>query len=302
MCPRVLVAEDDPVNQKIARSMLARLGYAADVVAGGQAAVNAVARSAYAAILMDVMMPKIDGFEATRRIRAAEAARAGNGRARRTPIIALTAFAMAGDRERCLAVGMDEYLAKPVSIEGLGVALARWAAVPVRSGKPAVDVAAGESIEPVAVLAPTSAPTPALTPARVPALIGTADDAPAPPRSDEALDGVALARLADPSFGGAPELLDELLEIFLTDAPRRLAALRDAIGARDATALGRVAHAFKSSCGSLGARQMQALCVELEERGRRADLVGMPALVDGLTLAFEVVRTRLEVERRAIGG
>jgi CheY-like chemotaxis protein len=120
---RVLVAEDNPVNQRVAVRMLERLGVGADVASDGREAIESFDRQPYDAILMDCQMPELDGFEATAAIRARE----GHGRC--TPIIAMTASAMRGDRERCLAAGMDDYLAKPVTIENLRAVLRRWLGV-----------------------------------------------------------------------------------------------------------------------------------------------------------------------------
>ncbi|MCK6546637.1 response regulator [Myxococcota bacterium] len=117
---RVLLAEDNVVNQKVAMGMLARLGVVVDVVATGRAAVEAVAKGRYDLVLMDCQMPEMDGYEATERIREAEA------RGLRTPIVALTASAMPGDLERAIAAGMDDYLPKPVSLAVLRSALRRW--------------------------------------------------------------------------------------------------------------------------------------------------------------------------------
>ena len=118
--PRVLVAEDNPVNQRVAVRMLERLGLGADVAADGREAIQSFSRQPYAAILMDCQMPELDGFEATARIRAREVT------GHHTPIIAMTAAAMRGDRERCLAAGMDDYLSKPITIESLQAVLERW--------------------------------------------------------------------------------------------------------------------------------------------------------------------------------
>ncbi len=121
---RLLLAEDNPVNRKVASHMLARLGYSFDEVTNGHEVLDAINKHHYAAILMDCQMPLLDGFEATARIRST----APPGQ--HIPIIALTANAMPGDRERCLATGMDDYLAKPIQLDALSAVLARWTAAP----------------------------------------------------------------------------------------------------------------------------------------------------------------------------
>ncbi|MGH7945207.1 MAG: response regulator, partial [Opitutaceae bacterium] len=113
---RVLLAEDNPVNQQVALRMLARLGYRADLVSNGHEVVAAVQKQAYDVILMDVSMPELDGLEATRQIRALP----GQGR---PWIVALTANAMQGDREHCLSAGMDDYIRKPIKLSELSAAL-----------------------------------------------------------------------------------------------------------------------------------------------------------------------------------
>ena len=118
----VLVAEDNPVNRKLALQQLKKLGYRAHAVNDGREAVEAVAHGDYALVLMDCQMPEVDGFEATREIRRAESARGGH-----VPIVAMTANALDGDREACLAAGMDHYLAKPVQLAALRAAVERFA-------------------------------------------------------------------------------------------------------------------------------------------------------------------------------
>jgi CheY-like chemotaxis protein len=135
--PRVLLVEDNLVNQEVGKAMLRKLGYQVDVAEDGEAGVKAAFACHYDAVLMDCQMPNVDGFEATAQIRTREAELkqdAPNDSARRMPIIALTANAMKGDRERCLAAGMDDYLAKPFNKEQLSAVLERWTNV---AGEPA---------------------------------------------------------------------------------------------------------------------------------------------------------------------
>ncbi len=120
MAVRVLLAEDNLVNQKVALTLLSRFGIKADVVATGVEALDALVGVSYDLVLMDCQMPEMDGYEATRRLRERERGR------RRLPVVAMTANAMVGDRERCLEAGMDDHIPKPVRVPDLHRALARW--------------------------------------------------------------------------------------------------------------------------------------------------------------------------------
>jgi CheY-like chemotaxis protein len=259
----VLVAEDNQVNQKVAVRMLERLGYRADVAANGLEALEALSRIPYAAVLMDVQMPEMDGHEATAEIRRLE-----EGKNRRTPVIAMTANAMQGDREQSLRAGMDDYLAKPVKAGALEAVLNRWVSVEEEQE---------ESLD--------AATDPA---------VGNG-----PARGDlggEILDRSVLAALRELQHEGEPDVLGELIELFLADAPPRLVALREAAEAGDARTVVEIAHALKGSCSNMGAVGMGATCAELEEAARAGELSGAPARISVLEEEFGRVRVAFEKE------
>jgi two-component system sensor histidine kinase/response regulator len=247
---RVLVADDNPVNQKVAVAMLARLGYRADVVADGVEAVDAVARIAYGAVLMDCQMPRMDGFEATAEIRRREG---GSGR---LPIIAMTAAAMKSDQERCLAVGMDDYLSKPARPEDLAAVLARW--------MPQGD-------EP-----PTHIPD---------AAMGAAQP--------EVLDLRRLQELRELAGDDSVDTYLELAEVFLEQLASGVAELRAAVESADADTVARAAHALRGAAGNLGATALASVSAQLEELGRSGEVSGTDALA---RLDVEQVRYRETVE------
>ncbi|MDP9465681.1 MAG: response regulator [Actinomycetota bacterium] len=218
---RVLLAEDNVVNQRVALLMLDRLGYRADVAANGIEAVQAVTSTPYDVVLMDVQMPELDGIGATERLRAELPPE------RQPRIIAMTAGALAEDRERCLAAGMDDFLSKPVRREELAAALSRAASE--RAGD------AGEAA------------------------------APATPDADlPVVDPSVLGSLAERLGPRAPAFLASLLGTWETETAARMAAIATAVEAGDADAVGRAAHAVKGSSGSMGALRLAAVCAHVE--------------------------------------
>jgi signal transduction histidine kinase/CheY-like chemotaxis protein/HPt (histidine-containing phosphotransfer) domain-containing protein len=254
----VLVAEDTAVNQKIAVKMLEKLGYRADVAGNGLEAVEAVGRIPYAAVLMDCHMPEMDGYEATAEIRRRER----EGDARRTPVIAMTAGAMDDDRERCRAAGMDDFVAKPVVLEVLGAALARW-----------VPRVPGPSDEPAQGSPGADGPVEAI------------------PLDGPSLDRDRLDTLL--GLGGGREGLAQIVDLFLREVPGRLAALTEAIGAGNAPALEFAAHKLKGGSAMLGAIRLAQLCDQLEIAGSVGSVAGTAALLAEVRLELGRVRTML---------
>jgi signal transduction histidine kinase/CheY-like chemotaxis protein len=260
---RVLVAEDNQVNQQVALRLLELRGCQVDLVANGQEAVAALERMGYDVVLMDCQMPVMDGFEATRAIRVRE------GAARRTPIIAMTAGAMAGDRQRCLDAGMDDYITKPVTGAALDRGLAPWlgSAVPAPAGTGGEgDTAAGDEGG----------------------------------EGNTAADGDGAVVLGRLRGLGEPEpgFLAELIELFVADTARQLRALAVATAAGDGAAVARTAHELEGTCGYLGAEQMQALCARLQTLGRDSALAEVPPLLRLLEEHFERTRGALKVAPR----
>ncbi len=230
---RILLAEDNATNQKLALRLLARMGYRADVAANGLEALQALERQTYDVVLMDMQMPEMDGLETTRHIH------------QRWPgeqhpyVIAMTANAMEGDREMCLAAGMDDYISKPIRVEALIQALERGSAdVYLRRIDRDTDQAQGGK-----------------------ETAGTV--------SQGYLDPAALDNLRD-TTGGDPAFLAELIDTFLEDAPPLLNNLQQALGKEDAAGVRLAAHSLKSNGADFGATTFSALCQQLELLGNRA--------------------------------
>jgi CheY-like chemotaxis protein/HPt (histidine-containing phosphotransfer) domain-containing protein len=258
---RVLVAEDNPVNQKIAFRQLRKLGCTADPVANGLEAIDAVRRIPYDVVLMDCQMPELDGYEATRRIRKLEPELARLGRAS-TPIIAMTANALGGDRTLCLEAGMDDYITKPVRLPDLQAALLK-----IR--------------------------------ARMPSRRSGASSPQQPRGGDEpAIDPAFLAGLRTLQAPGEPDAVAELAELFLRDAPPRVERIHGAIADRDPVALREAAHGLKGSANNLGARRLAFTCDRIETAARLGDLPNASIAAGELDSEFGRVRFLLEQEAK----
>jgi CheY-like chemotaxis protein/HPt (histidine-containing phosphotransfer) domain-containing protein len=266
---RILLAEDNVVNQKVALRLLAQMGYRADVAANGLEAVDAVERQTYDVVLMDVQMPELDGFEASREINRRWP---GN---RRPRIVAMTANAMQGDRELCVAAGMDDYVAKPVRIEELVSALER---TPRRAAGVAPVGAVAAAAEEAAAAAP-----------------GSAASGPSEPTATDAIDRVTFDGLIRSM--GAP-FVAELIDTFVEDARELTAQLPAALARRDLDAFRRAAHSLKSTSESLGATALAALARDLEALARAGSLEGVDARLSPVAAEYARVAHALRKLRR----
>jgi len=255
---RVLLVEDNPVNQAVSKAMLEYFGCRVDVAANGQEALKVLAGRPYDLILMDCQMPVMDGYEATRIIRRREAASQA-----RTPIVALTAHAMEGDREACLEAGMDDYLSKPYKAEEINALLAKWLSAPPRERQ-------AEGAEP--------APRP-----------DSVSSTEAPPPIDRAV----IEAITSLTPQGSAEILRSVITLYLDGSLKLLEGVRGAIEGKDATALNRAAHSLKSSSGNLGAKVLAAICSELERMGRSGTTEGAAARLTSLEKEYRRVREAL---------
>ena len=238
---RILLVEDNAVNQEVARVMLEDLGASVKVAGNGRHALTALAHQPFDLVLMDCQMPEMDGFEALRLLRDAEAT-PHLALARQLPVVALTAHALAGDAERCFAAGFDDYLAKPVKQGQLAAVIMRlWRNAAPRAGQ-----------EPP----PAPPPPPSV-----------ADEGEA-----AVLDAAALERIIDMERRGATNLMSRLADTYIDSAGRLMAAAERALADHDAAGLRQAAHTLKSSSANLGARELAQRCAALELLARNGDL------------------------------
>jgi CheY-like chemotaxis protein/HPt (histidine-containing phosphotransfer) domain-containing protein len=294
----ILLAEDNPINQKLAVTLLQKAGYPVDVAENGLQAVEMATRKHYQLIFMDVQMPEMDGFEAVQRIREVE------GTAAHTPIIAMTAHAMKGDRERCLAAGMDEYVSKPLDPQEVFARIEQWvlagevgrealpAAQPAQADKalsaetdfwelnPALDFGdtALEAFSEADLFFEEETAVPA-TPAAAQevSLFPAAPAFTLPPW----LHGEQPVNLASalPRFNYDLEFYAEMFKEFFERLPDRLSEMRAALQAGDAQAIYRHAHNLKGVSANFGAEKLTALALRMETQGRKGDVSETASLI-----------------------
>ena len=252
---RILLAEDNAINQKVALRLLERLGYGADVVGDGRQALARLDHAAYDVILMDVQMPEMDGLEASRAICARWAA------SERPRIIAMTAEAMQGDRDKCLAAGMDDYIVKPVTLDRLAAALAKCRPL-------------------AAATAPETGAAPPVEKQKIAA--------------GAALDRDVLDQLREDLGGTAA--LQQVIRSFLDQTPSVLSALRDAAARADVPSIRRAAHMIKGTSSILGARELSEQCAEIERVGQTGCIGDAGSRVIAVEASYRTIEAALKAE------
>jgi PAS domain S-box-containing protein len=253
---RILVAEDNITNQKVALLTLQKMGFHVEVAATGNEAVKSWATIPYDLIFMDVQMPEKDGFEATREIRGREATEGH----RRIPIIAMTAYAMRGDREKCLMAGMDDYLTKPIQPNELARAISQW--VPkIRFLERSFSSLGAD--------------------------IATRLD----PGNFIFDRAGLLARVGDDK-----DFLAEILKIFIADIPVKLTSLKGAIIRGDGQDVKQVAHALRGACANIGASALNEVLSQMEKAGRDDNLDRAMAIFPKIEEGFKEFRQNMESE------
>jgi signal transduction histidine kinase/DNA-binding response OmpR family regulator/HPt (histidine-containing phosphotransfer) domain-containing protein len=280
---RILVAEDNPVNQDVARHMLSILGCRIEITQDGVLVVEAAKRQEHDLIFMDCQMPRMDGFAATRAIRELEAA----GILQRRPIIALTANAIAGDRDRCLAAGMDDYLSKPFDLGQLRALLLRWLpdlAQVLQEGAPLLlDDSSGR--DGAGYLEPASGDAAGEGAVGAGGEQGTSTPpaaAPAVPVFDQ--EGL-LQRI-----GGDQEFLPIFVGKFVESTAELMLALDSAIRELDPKAIHLQAHSIKGACASIGAEAMRITAASMEVAAKAGDLSDQSRLYRVLEQEFSAFR------------
>lgn len=259
---RILLAEDNSTNQQVALGILKKFGLTADAVANGKEAVNALKDIFYDLVLMDVQMPEMDGLEATRQIRSPQSAVCSH----QVPIIAMTAHAMAGDREKCLAAGMDGYVSKPIDPLALAKEFDKWLA---RDN-------ANEKSEPATE-----------KPEKAPKSDGTEQS---PPIFDRR---AFLNRLM-----GDEDLAATVIAGFLDDMPRQLSVIRESLAQGDADRVRAQAHKIKGSAGNVSGQALQETAAAMEQWGRAGDINALARLMPELENRFMQLKKAMETKRQ----
>ncbi len=257
---KVLLAEDNPVNVEVATAMLDSLGLSVHCARNGDEALQAARVGSYDIVLMDCQMPVMDGFAATAAIRRHEH---DSGRARTLPIIAITANALQGDREACLAAGMDDYLSKPFTQQQLSAVIGRWVGMPIAAS------------------------------------VHHDDEPPTLPHATreviqrDVINRHALDNIRALSADRGDALVQKVIAAYVDDTPQHLITLRTAISGVDPGNLRKVAHSLKSSSANVGAEKLAQMCKEMENLGRIDTTEGADVILTSMEQEFQAVRHSL---------
>jgi CheY-like chemotaxis protein len=320
----VLLAEDNPINSEIAMEMLSGLGCSVHHVEDGMQAVAILQRQRFDAVLMDCQMPELDGLQTTQQIRDAESQGqtfTRNAGLQRIPVIALTANAMEGDREACLAAGMDDYLSKPFTKQQLSETLLRWLDIHnLPAGEretgerhtPAEDQpdqaealpgnASGESMQAREPETPVSGVgKPVVAPVQKTKPSGAVKLPPKRPMVEERASGAVLDQKALENIrvlqrSASSGVFEKVVKLYIQDAEKVLAAMHDAVVSQDTGELGRLVHRLRASSANLGATQLTDALKEMDKLTRSGTLEGLESAVRQIEKHYAAVRTELERE------
>jgi CheY-like chemotaxis protein len=261
---RILLAEDNLVNQQVALHILQRMGYRADVAGNGLEVLEALSRQPYDVVLMDVQMPEMDGLTATRRIVSELPLQ------KRPWIIAMTANAMLGDREMCLEAGMDDYISKPIRVEEVVRALSKCQEAKETKGawSPYEELGAGEE-----------------------GRGGTVHSSISNSTAVPVLDATAFQQLRE--MVNQDEILVQIVDRFLEETPSSLRSLAEAVSQRKVDVLKRIAHTLKSTTAMFGATSLSQLCQKLEAIAPTASPDSTDAIVSQVEIEYENVQIAL---------
>jgi CheY-like chemotaxis protein/HPt (histidine-containing phosphotransfer) domain-containing protein len=264
---RVLLCDDNLINQKVATRLLSQMGYSATVAGNGVEAIKAIEAAPFDFIFMDVMMPEMDGIEATKEIRRRQQDRATNKNFK-TPmiIVAMTASAMPGDKEKCLAAGMDDYLSKPVRPEDVRSVIERWG---TKAALDSVTPANDSASHTASMMANTDKPM------------------------NNDVPPIDMDRLNEFTEGD-PANLTELVTLYIQQTTTQLEQLGNAVNTSDAPGVRRIAHSCAGASATCGMKRIVPLLRELERQGDEGKLLNAPELFVQVSHEFELIRKAVE--------
>jgi PAS domain S-box-containing protein len=286
---RILLVEDDATNQMVALSLLELLGYRADVAANGLKATEALKTASYDLILMDCQMPEMDGYTATKVIREREGKagefielRAENAKAVHVPIIAMTANAMQGDREKCIEAGMDDYISKPLAPKVLAQVLEKWLTKEARNLKAEAGKVETEMRKP-----------------ETERLHGEDGDSSVKHcvSNPEIFDG---EEFLDRLMGDAA-LAKEVIALFLEDIPKQARVLKEMLEKGDGAGATRQSHTIKGASANVGGKALSGVAWEMEAAGRAGELEKLAALMPEMERQFEILKKAMETDTSSWG-